>query len=312
MKLVHPVVSIVRAFTSSQPSGWLAYAITAGMLVLAGSAFGQAFDVPNLVVEQPVGTAVAKGSSKAFGAVASGSTADLVFTIRNAGTVDLTGLGITIDGPDAEMFSVVSPPTAPVIPGGSTTFTLRFAPTNGGGHTAALHIATNDFVNNPFDINLSDTAAASANTRLTSLTLNYGTLVPPFATGTTSYAVSVPYTVTSVAVTPTKAQNGASIKVNGTTVVSGSASTAISLAAGTTVVNTVVTAADGTSSRTYAITFTRSAAAVGDVDVAFDPRATSSMYAVATQPDGKLLVGGSSYYLQPNGGTRMASGTSRG
>ena len=283
---------------------WIVIAIATVLGCWGGSSFGQGFAVPNIVVEQPAGTAIANKGAKAFGAVASGTTSDLVFTLRNAGTVDLTGLGMTIDGADADMFSVLVPPTAPVVPGGSTTFTIRFAPTNGGGHTAALHIASNDFVNNPFDLNLSDTTALSANTRLTSLTLNNGTLVPVFATGTTAYAVNVPYTVTSVMLTPTKAQTGASIKVNGTTVASGSASSAIALAAGTTTVNTVVTAEDGTSTRTYAITFTRASAAVGDVDVAYDPRPANPIYALATQPDGKLLVGGTSYYFQPNGGTQ--------
>lgn len=38
--------------------------------------------------------------------------------------------------------------------GGSTTFTVRFAPTTAGAKTAALHIASNDSDENPFDINL--------------------------------------------------------------------------------------------------------------------------------------------------------------
>lgn len=118
---------------------------------------------PVIAVEQPAGTNIADGGSKALGNVAVGANTSLTFTIKNTGNDDLTGLGITIDGTNATMFSVTANPTAPVTPGGTTTFTVRFAPTGSfGSKTAALHIANNDpFPNkNPFDINLSGTALA--------------------------------------------------------------------------------------------------------------------------------------------------------
>src|SRR5205814_9518643 len=80
-----------------------------------------------------------------------------IFTIKNTGSGPLTALSITIDGTDAAMFSVVSGPTAPVSPGGSTTFTLQFAPGSAGSKSAALHMANNDSNENPFDILLSGT-----------------------------------------------------------------------------------------------------------------------------------------------------------
>jgi hypothetical protein len=108
---------------------------------------------PEIAVEQPAGVNIADGGSKSFGPVAAGSTADLVFTIKNTGTADLTGLGITIDGADALLFTVTASATAPVSgPLGSTTFTVRFAPLVSGVKTAVLHIASNDADENPFDI----------------------------------------------------------------------------------------------------------------------------------------------------------------
>src|SRR5207244_3520746 len=76
---------------------------------------------------------------------------------------NLTGLGITIDGTDAAMFTVSASPTAPVSgPSGTTTFTVRFAPTSSGAKTAALHLASNDATPNPFDIPLTGIGVAPA------------------------------------------------------------------------------------------------------------------------------------------------------
>jgi hypothetical protein len=118
---------------------------------------------PEIAVEQPPGTDLVDGvGSKNFGSVVVGANTSLTFTVTNLGTANLTGLGITIDGVDAALFSVTAPPTAPVIPSGSTTFTVRFAPVSPGLKTAALHIANNDSDENPFDITLTGTGTAVA------------------------------------------------------------------------------------------------------------------------------------------------------
>ena len=116
---------------------------------------------PEIAVEQPVGVDIADGGSKDFGSVMVGNNTSLVFTIKNTGNADLTGLGITIDGVDASLFSITTSPVAPVSgPAGSTTFTVRFAPLTSGLKTAALHIANNDSNENPFDITITGTGAA--------------------------------------------------------------------------------------------------------------------------------------------------------
>ena len=116
------------------------------------SVFGYA---PKIVVQQPLNVNLANGATSISGAPA-GTNASLTFTIKNINVGDLTGLGITIDGPDAALFTVTASPTVPVSgPFGSTTFTVRFAPATTGAKTAALHIASNDNDQNPFDINLS-------------------------------------------------------------------------------------------------------------------------------------------------------------
>jgi hypothetical protein len=119
---------------------------------------GTTVTAPEIAVEQPLGTDIVDGvGSRNFGSVLVGTNTSLIFTIRNVGGANLTGLGITIDGANANQFSVTANPTAPVAPGGSTTFTVRFAPTSTGLKTAALHIANNDSNENPFDITLTGT-----------------------------------------------------------------------------------------------------------------------------------------------------------
>jgi hypothetical protein len=119
---------------------------------------GQLHEVasPEIQVSQPALADLPDGGSRDFGMVPVGSTASLVFTIRNAGVSDLTGLATALDGPDSGMFRITAPPVAPV-PGplGTTTFTVQFAPTALGARTATLRITSNDPDENPFDIVLS-------------------------------------------------------------------------------------------------------------------------------------------------------------
>jgi len=105
----------------------------------------------DIAVEQPLNTGLVDGGSQDFVTIGS-SFPSLTFTIENSGNEPLTGLTLTTDGPDAAMFTVTANPVAPVAPGGNTTFTVRFAPTSPGAKTAALHIASNDPNEDPFDI----------------------------------------------------------------------------------------------------------------------------------------------------------------
>ena len=117
----------------------------------------------DIVVEQPGGTIITDGGTKGFGNGLVGSPTDLIFTIKNPSGLDLSGLGITIDGVSASEFSVVASPNALVAVGGSTTFTVRFTPASLGFKSAALHIAS-DVVGakNPYDINLTGSGAITA------------------------------------------------------------------------------------------------------------------------------------------------------
>ena len=92
--------------------------------------------------------------SGAFGSLAQGSTQDIVFTLGNVGFVDLTGISVSLAGANQSEFSVFATPAATVAAGGSTTFTVRFAPATAGSKVAAVQIASNDPDENPAIINL--------------------------------------------------------------------------------------------------------------------------------------------------------------
>lgn len=92
-----------------------------------------------------------------FGAtVVSGGQVEHTFTIANAGTNDLILSGspkVALSG-NIIAFSVITQPTSPVPPGQNTTFTIRFAPSTTGLHTATINIISNDPNKNPYTFTL--------------------------------------------------------------------------------------------------------------------------------------------------------------
>lgn len=99
----------------------------------------------------------------------------------------------------------------------------------------------------------------SPNSGLAALATSAGTLNPAFAPGTLSYQLVVDVNTPTITVTPTVAESGASVTVNGFTTASGTASEPISLDVGINTVTIVTTGADGITTRTYTIAVTRTA-----------------------------------------------------
>ena len=123
---------------------------------------GSGVAVPEIAVEQPAGTDLADGTAElAFGSVNLGDTpAELSVTVKNPGTAELSGLAITVDGPDSGDFSVIGPLAMSLAPGESTAFTVSFAPGAAGTRSASLHLASNDADENPFDLALTGSGVA--------------------------------------------------------------------------------------------------------------------------------------------------------
>lgn len=147
---------------------------------ISGAAYVYYFSEPKIRVEHPAGVALFDASSNVrLGAVSVGSSTDLVFTVRNSGTTNLTDLAPTLTGPDGNQFQVTVNPATSLVPDENTTFTVRFSPTSEGTKTATLHIASNDPNLNPFDVTLVGTpnvptVAASGNDLTVSFVGNPG------------------------------------------------------------------------------------------------------------------------------------------
>jgi len=121
-----------------------------------------ALPVPEIGVQQPIGSNLADGSASInYGSVFAGLANSIkTFTITNSGGTNLTGLVITKNGANPGDFSVSPLGSTNLTVNASTTFTVTFAPTAIGSRNAAIHIASNDADENPFDITLTGTGAA--------------------------------------------------------------------------------------------------------------------------------------------------------
>lgn len=98
---------------------------------------------------------------------------------------------------------------------------------------------------------------ASTNANLSGLSISTGTLSPAFSASITNYTVGPAQLDSTVVITPTAADSGATIFVEGVPVASGSASSPISLPVGQTPVLVGVRAADNNTLRLYNIVFDR-------------------------------------------------------
>jgi gliding motility-associated-like protein len=154
-------------------------------------------------------------------------------------------------------------------------------PLNAGANVITTIITAEDGTTNK-TYTITVTRAPSANNNLANISLSTGTLSPAFAQATTTYTASVGNAITSVQLTPTTAVNTATVKVNGVTVASGSASTAIPLLVGPNVITTVVTAQNGVT-KSYAVTVTRAASPNADLaNLTLSAGTLSPVFAAAT------------------------------
>jgi hypothetical protein len=120
-----------------------------------------AISAPEIDVQQPAGSSLVSSTSKiSFGTAKTTSNGIVrTFTIRNTGTVKLTGISFSKSGRHKGDFSVTQSNLREVAPGASATFTVTFKPSATGARTASIRIASNDRDENPFIINLAGEGA---------------------------------------------------------------------------------------------------------------------------------------------------------
>jgi len=103
-----------------------------------------------------------------FGSVILGQTRSVTYTITNSGAFSLTLSGtpkVAVSGADAADFSVTTQPTSPVSASGTTTFIVRFTPSDLGVRAATLSIANDDANENPYNFSIQGTGGSSVSAR---------------------------------------------------------------------------------------------------------------------------------------------------
>ncbi len=122
-----------------------------------------------------------------WGNVGVGVAVDRTFTINNTGTADLTIGAITFVGGNAADFSVVSAPISPVLPGGSTTFTIRLTAGALALRSTTLNIVNDDSNENPYDFSIQGngiTGASEIEVLKNNITITDGDITPSTIDGT--------------------------------------------------------------------------------------------------------------------------------
>ncbi|GEP41912.1 choice-of-anchor D domain-containing protein [Brevifollis gellanilyticus] len=144
----------------------------------------QCFGRGSEIEVREAGVNVASGGTVSFGRVASGwprGVARKTFVINNLGNEDLTDLTFIKSGQNPYDYTILVPPTAPVPPGGNTSFVVQASPGDQGARSAVLRITNNDFNEYYFDIVMTATGGDStppATTRptVTGVTMDGATL----------------------------------------------------------------------------------------------------------------------------------------
>ena len=177
-------------------------AMAAGERFAAGtSALGSAHSLaigampppPQMTVEQPAGVELVNGSSTVdFSGGIMGAAGNLTFTLRNHLGGPLTISSVTFDGPNGSDFSLSRAPVGAVAAGSSTTFLVAFTPGAAGIRNAVMHIASNDPLSSPFNVDLTG-SAGTIGTLAASYTT--GEEIPLSANSFTATGVSVNFTL---------------------------------------------------------------------------------------------------------------------
>ena len=200
------------------------------------------------------------------------SNADLSNLTVSQGALAPAFASETTDYSDSVANSAAAMTVTPTTAGAGASITVNGTAVTSGSASQAINLsvgsntitivvtAQDGTTTKTYTITVTRADSASTNADLSDLTISIGTLTPAFASGTTSYTDSVAYTVLGLTVTPTSADTGATIMVNGMAVTSGAASQEIALNIGDNTIEVTVTAQDGITTRTYTITVNRAAA----------------------------------------------------
>jgi autotransporter-associated beta strand protein len=155
--------------------------------------------------------------------VTMGTSASMVFTIRNTGDLELTNLVTSVDGENSGDFTIGSLGVPTLTPGVSTTFSVTFTPSTSGTRVATLHISSNDPSTNPFNISLTGTGAvppavSASSNAITSTTATLSGTVNPNGLATTAqfeYGTTIAYgSIATVTLLPDNGSTAQNVSAN--------------------------------------------------------------------------------------------------
>ncbi|MDF2645530.1 MAG: ancA 1 [Paenibacillus sp.] len=127
-----------------------------------------------------------------------------------------------------------------------------------GMNTVTVDVYAQDpHVVQTYTIQVQRAATLSDDARLSGLEISSGSISPSFSSDQFAYTATVNHRVTQLSVVPTAKISNSTIKVNGTAVQSGSASTGLPLQFGSNAINIEATAEDGITKAFYEINVTR-------------------------------------------------------
>ncbi len=131
----------------------------------------QEIDITGRNLSIPSGTtATSRNNDTYFGEqISSSGSLSETFTIKNTGTSNLTLSVPTISNAD---FTVTANPTSPVLPGGSTSFTITFDPSTNATITGTVTITNNDADEGTYTFDIQGTGAAAGSLAWTADTGN--------------------------------------------------------------------------------------------------------------------------------------------
>lgn len=298
--------SMITGYTVTSSPGGLTGTGSSSPITISGLSNGTAYTF-TVTATNAVGTGSASSASNSVTpATVPTVTTPISFSIT--GTTAMLGGNVTSDGaaPLNEIGVVYSPTVTNNNPqiggtgvitvvgsGGTGVFTVGAnSLTPGNAYTFAAYAINGQGAS--YSANGSF-ATPSNDASLSALTLGACNLSPTFTSATISYAALVSNTIASVMVTPTVTQEDATITVNGTLVGSGSASGSITLNVGTNTLTTVVTAQDGATTRTYAVTVTRQSATESWRQLYFNTTDNSGTAADSFDADGDGLTNAQEY-----------------
>lgn len=120
---------------------------------------------PWLELELPGGEVIQDDfGTVSFGDVLIQTPVTRSLVVRNASAVPLTGIALSIDGPQASMFTVITPPAAALDPGATSTVVVSFLSSATGEAAAMLHVTADGAEVPAVDVNLSAVATPGGDT----------------------------------------------------------------------------------------------------------------------------------------------------